>query len=177
MPSRMREAATLTAQKSRPRASSGKAAERDGYGESRDGVAGGKRELVGRQQGSPAVRFEGARAAAGGGFLEAQEQRDAKRGGHSGGGYSQETLWAAHQENDRAHGVPEPAIAAAGGAEHPGADPAGRLPAIDAPHEGVVAVGDVFEHGAGVDHTLLYPKPGYNSVTSPKNIRYGNCFL
>ena len=82
MPSRMREAAMLMAQNSSPDGQIRiEAAERDGHGEGRDGVAGGKRELIGRQQCGPAVRLKGAGPLASGGLLQIEEDGDSQGGG------------------------------------------------------------------------------------------------
>ena len=57
------------------------AAERYRHGEGSNGVAGGKRELIGRQQCSPAVRLKGAGPLASGGLLQIEEDGDSQAGG------------------------------------------------------------------------------------------------
>src|SRR4051812_12423904 len=60
--------------------------ESNGNGKGSDGMAGRERETIGRQQSSPAMRFNLTGAAAAGEMLQSLEGRDSRQRGRSGCG-------------------------------------------------------------------------------------------
>ncbi len=114
-------------------------AERRRESERRDGMSGGKGELIGRQQRHPGVSFERPWTAAAEYALAGDEQRDSRRHGGSGSGYRPQRLFTAGQQQSARDCVPEPAIAGARGPQHPCAEPARRTPGVDALHDAMIA--------------------------------------
>ncbi len=51
---------------------------------------------------------------------------------------------AAENQDEQPHGIPQPAIAGAGGSQHPDAHPSRRRPAVDSPHHPLIAVSNQF---------------------------------
>ena len=121
MPSTMRDAATLRAQKNRPA--------------------------------GPAMRFQRAGALAAGGLLQVEEGHDSHPRRQCRGANRGESPVATQPQGRQAYGAPQPSIAAARGAHHPDANPARSVPAMDAPHQGMVALGNERQRG-GQRHTI-----------------------
>src|ERR1017187_9302557 len=98
--------------------------------------------------------FESAGPSAAGGMLQVQENDDAQGRRQGRGAHRPEAHLSAEEQNDGTDAVPQPAIAAAGGAQRPEPDPAWGGPAIDVPHQPVVAARNEIQHGSGERHTL-----------------------
>ena len=110
--------------------------------------------MIGRQQGSPAVGFESAGPFASGGLLQVEEDDGAQGRCQGRGAHRPEAQRAAEEQNDGTDTVPQPAIAAARGAQRPQPDPAGGGPAVDVPHQLVVPARDEIQHGSRERHTV-----------------------
>src|SRR5579872_1698903 len=100
-------------------------AERHGYRERGNGVARREGELVGRQQGGPAMRLDGARTFAAGHLLETKEECDPDGRGQGSRGYGQKARLAAEQQNDEPHSYHHQPAPAPGADQHPKRAPGG----------------------------------------------------
>ena len=89
---------------------------------------------------------DGARTAAMGHLLEPHEKHDTRSGRTHPGRHCPEALGPAEHEYHRGHRVPEPAVAATGGANHPKTNPARGAPTVYAVHHAVVPPGDEVQH-------------------------------
>ena len=98
--------------------------------------------------------FESAGSFASGGMLQVQENDDAQGRRQGRGTHCPEAHLSAEEQNDGTDAVPQPAIAAARGAQRPQPDPAWRGPAVDVAHQPVVAPRNEIQHGSGERHTL-----------------------
>src|SRR5579883_2275187 len=92
-------------------------------------------------------------------FLERFEYENTSGGGGARGANSGKTVRPAKKQQHDAEAVPKPAIANARGGDHPVANPARRLPAVDAPHDPVVAVLDVSPDGFRQCHDYTSARP------------------
>lgn len=103
------------------------------------GVTGRKRKLVRGKDLRPAVRFKLAGARTVAETFERFEDEDADDGGKRSGTDSGEAVRAAEQKKKNSGGIPDPTVAKAGGGEHPKANPPRGAPAVQAPHQAVIA--------------------------------------
>ena len=147
--------------------------ERGEYREGCDGVARWEAEAIGREEFGPAVGFEVAGAAAGKAFCP-EEERDANTGGEERTGNCEVAFRSTEEQNDDGECVPEPAITATGGADHPHADPLGGAPLLDTVHDAVVAgfdeVADERKHTHWADSVTRTLK----SSAPPRTVRPEN---
>src|SRR5216684_4943051 len=119
-----------------------------GDGESRHGVSGRKRESIGRQQRGPTMRLDFARSFSINDLFYSQEERERDRRRYQSRSYRSESSGAAKQQQKNSHRAPEPSVAGAGGQNHPDANPTGRPPAVQPPHQIMIARRDVTKHSA-----------------------------
>lgn len=90
--------------------------------------------------------------AAAGRLLHLQKSRDAGPRGQRQGAGGVKPLRPTEAKHHQSQRVPEPSIAAAGGANHPHANPTRRTPALYEAHQAVVPPRDVTQHTlTGVD--------------------------
>ena len=132
--------------------------ERHCHCERRNRMSGGEGKLVRRQQTRPAMRLQRARPFPARSSLDNEEYRDAGAHRHSGRGNGGETLWSAEQQNRQ---TPSDTTAShrlrASRRSSTGAPTAG-LAILDAPHEPVIASGDVLKHSLRKNcHTTASP--------------------
>jgi len=103
------------------------------------GVAGRKRKLVRRKDLGPAVRFQLAGTRTVAEPLERFEDEDADDGGKRGGANGGKTMRTAEEKKKDSRGIPDPTVAKTRGREHPKADPPRGAPAVQAPHQAMIA--------------------------------------
>src|SRR6266404_3379637 len=111
--------------------------ERDGR--SRHCMAGRKRKPVRGKDFRPAVRFKLAGARTVAEPLERFEDEDTDDSGKCGRANGGEAVRTAKQKKKDSGGIPDPAVAKAGGGEHPKANPPRGTPAVQAPHQAMIA--------------------------------------
>jgi hypothetical protein len=105
-------------------------------------MAGRKGKLVGRKDLGPAVRFEVARALPLAGIFNNAEERDSGNLGSSACGKCYKPQVSTEDQKGNAYCVPDPAISQPSGPDHPDTKPPGRSPAMDLPHDLMIAILD-----------------------------------
>jgi len=120
-------------------------------------VTGGEREFIGWENFGPAVRLDLARAWALAETFEGFEDKDADEGSESGRADGGEALRATEKKQENRGGIPDPTVAEARGGEHPVANPTRRAPAIQAPHQTMIAAFDETPDVAGYSHFFTSP--------------------
>src|SRR5579859_2740424 len=121
-------------------------------------MTGGEGKPIGRQNFGPAVRFDltGARTLAE--ALERFEYEYADDGGECSGGNGGKPLRSTENKKKDCGRVPDPTIAEARGGQHPITNPARRAPAIQAPHQAMIAAFNESPDVAGDGHFVTSPQ-------------------
>src|ERR1051325_7482675 len=103
------------------------------------GVTGRKRKLVWGKDFRPAVRFKLAGTRTVAEPLQRFEDEDADDGGKPGGANGGKTMRTAEEKKKDSRGIPDPTVAKTRGRKHPKADPPRGAPAVQAPHQAMIA--------------------------------------
>src|SRR5258705_4837389 len=118
-----------------------------------------ERELIRRQYARPAMRFQMARTLPVADFLQPLEHNYSSKGRGGCDANGCKAIRSACDQENEGQAVPQPPVSDSRGRDHPVANPARRLPAIDAPHDAVVAVLDVTPDGFRHSHGLTSTRP------------------